>query len=98
MYIVREIFHLHFGRFREAKALMDQAFQQGIMPQRPNNRMLSDFTGDSYRLIFESSFATLGEFEAELARDMGGADWKGWYEKFKTLVRHSEREILKVVG
>ena len=98
MYIVREIFYLQFGRYKDAKVLIDEAMKGGLMPQTTGNRVLTDFTGESYRLIFESSYVSLADFEKELAKDMGSADWKGWYEKFKALVRHSEREILKQVS
>ncbi|QKJ63273.1 hypothetical protein [Flavobacterium sp. M31R6] len=98
MYIVREIFYLQFGRYKDAKVLIDEATHGGLFPQTPGNRVLTDFTGESYRLIFESSYAALADFEKELAKDMGAADWKGWYEKFKVLVRHSEREILKQIS
>ena len=98
MYIVREIFYLQFGRYKDAKVLIDEATKGGLMPQTAGNRVLTDFTGESYRLIFESSYASLGDFEKELSKDMGTADWKQWYEKFKVLIRHSEREILKQVS
>jgi hypothetical protein len=32
-----------------------------------------------------------------LKKELGGTGWKEWYEKFKSLMRHSEREILKQV-
>jgi len=98
MYIVREIFHLQFGRYKDAKALIDEATTNGLMPQTAGNRVLTDFTGESYRLIFESSYAALADFENELTKEMSTADWKQWYEKFKVLVRHSEREILKQIS
>lgn len=98
MYIVREIFYLQFGRYKDAKALIDEATQGGLFPQTTGNRVLTDFTGESYRLIFESSYIALADFEKELAKDMGTVDWKQWYEKFKVLVRHSEREILKQIS
>lgn len=98
MYIVREIFYLQFGRYKEAKVLIDEANQGGLLPQSKNNRFLTDFTGAGYRLIFESSYATLADFEKELTRDMSTAEWQKWYEKFKVLISHSEREILKQVS
>jgi hypothetical protein len=98
MYIVREIFYLQFGRYRDAKVLIDEATQGGLFPQTAGNRVLTDFTGESYRLIFESSYGSLTDFEKELAKDMGTANWKPWYEKFKVLVRYSEREILKQIS
>ena len=98
MYIVREIFHLQFGKYKEAKALTDEAIKHGMLSQGPGSRVLTDFTGGSYRLIYEMVYPTLAAFEADLAKEMGGMDWKAWYEKFKPLVRHSEREILKQVS
>lgn len=98
MYVVREIFHLQFGRYREAKVLFDQMAAAGAMNMPAGSRLLTDFTGEGYRLIMESPYETLGDFEADLKRELGGADWQQWYEKFKPLVRHSEREIMKVVS
>ncbi len=31
MYIIREIFHLQFGRFRKAKALIDEDMQKHLI-------------------------------------------------------------------
>ncbi|WPR71492.1 hypothetical protein SLW70_16385 [Flavobacterium sp. NG2] len=98
MYIVREIFHLQFGRFKDAKVLIDQAEKNGLMPQTDGTRVLTDFTGKSYRLILESSYATLSDFEKDLTKEMGTTDWKQWYEQFKACVSHSEREILKLIS
>lgn len=98
MYIVREIFYLQFGRYKESKILLDEAKKNGLMPRSTGNRILTDFTGTSYRLILESSYVSLSDFEKELAKDMSTTDWKIWYEKFKTCINHSEREILKLIS
>ncbi len=97
MYIIREIFHLQFGRYREAKVLVDEAIQKHLLSQPSGSRLLTDFTGEGYRLILEMPFATLAEYETELKKEMSGVAWKEWYDKFKPLVRYSEREILKQV-
>ena len=98
MFIVREIFHLQFGRYKEAKALVDEGIGKGILKFSAGARILTDFTGKGYRLIFESSYATLAEFEKDLASELNAALWKDWYDRFKPLVQASEREILKQVG
>lgn len=98
MYIVREIFYLQFGRYKEAKALCDEAVGLGLMTQPSGGRILTDFTGAGYRLIFESPYKTLADFETDLAKEMNAAAWKEWYEKFKPFVNHSEREILKQIA
>ena len=97
MYIVREIFHLQFGRFREAKTLIDEGMQKHLLLQPSGSRILTDFTGEGYRLIIELPYATLADYETDLKKELGGTGWKDWYEKFKALIRYSEREIMKQV-
>jgi hypothetical protein len=98
MYIVREIFQLQFGRYKEAKALIDKGLKEGVLQPPAGSRMLTDFTGEGYRLILESPFRSLGDWETELKREMTSSGWSEWYEQFKQLIRNSEREILKHVG
>ena len=97
MYIFREIFHLQFGRYRDAKALIDEGMQKGLLLHPTGTRVLTDFTGEGYRLIIELPYARLADYETDLKKELGGDQWKDWYEQFKPLVRFSEREILKQV-
>ena len=97
MYIVREIFHLQFGRYREAKTLIDEGMQKHLLLQPSGSRILTDFTGEGYRLIIELPYATLADYETDLKKELGGTGWKDWYEKFIALIRYSEREIMKQV-
>ena len=97
MYIVRDIFKLKFGHYRDAKLLLDEAMKMDMLPQQQGNRILSDFTGRSYRLIFEQGYDSLAAYEADLSNSMGKAEWQNWYVKFKEHVEGSEREILKLV-
>ncbi len=97
MYIIRDIFQLQFGHYKDAKALLDDAFNKGLMPEAKSARILSDFTGDSYRLIFEEGYDTLADYEKSMTSSMNQNEWKAWYEKFKPHVSSSHREILKQV-
>ena len=97
MYIIREIFHLQFGRYKDAKMLIDEGLKTHLLLQPPGSRILTDFTGEGYRLIIELPYETLAAYEADLHKELGGSGWKDWYEKFKPLIRSSEREILKLV-
>ena len=67
------------------------------MSQPSGSRILTDFTGEGYRLIIELPYATLADYETDLKKELGGNGWKEWYEQFKSLMRYSEREILKQV-
>jgi hypothetical protein len=97
MFIIRDIFHLHFGQFKEARQLLEEAYSKGLLPDAKSSRILSDFTGDAYRIILEEGYESLAEYEQSLTVSMGNSDWKKWYEKFKPLVMRSQREILKLV-
>jgi len=96
-YLIRDCFRLKFGKFREAKQLLQEGVELGIMPEAKNSRVLSDFTGDAYRLIFEEGFDSLEAYERSLGNSMKADEWQQWYEKFKPLVESSHREILKQV-
>ena len=96
MYIVRDVFQLKFGHFRNAKTLIDEAISKDMIPERPFTRVLSDFTGPSYRLIFESGYKTLDEYEKYLREEMSKGQWREWYQRFVPHVESSVREILKV--
>ena len=97
MYIVRDIFNLKYGHFRPVKAMMEESIKMGMMPNDRNMRMLSDFTGDAYRLIMEMSFESLSDFEKELSKDMSKPEFQEWYKKFIEHVESGHREILKVI-
>lgn len=95
MYLVRDIFQLKFGMFKEVQVLLNKAIQQNIL-LKTNNRILTDFTGPSYRLIFESQIDSLASYEKELQEGMHTVEWQEWYVQFKQFVQSSEREILKI--
>jgi len=97
MYIIRDIFQLRFGAFKEAKVLLEEAYSKGLLPDAKSARVLSDFTGDSYRLIFEEGHTSLADYEQSLTNSMSKTSWKKWYENFKQHVQSSRREILKQV-
>jgi hypothetical protein len=97
MYIVRDTMFLRFGHYREAKALLEEAQKKHLLPKAVSQRILSDFTGHSYRLILEEGFNSLAEYEEYLKAGMATYEWKQWYEQFKQHVERSEREILKEV-
>ena len=97
MYIVRDIFQLKFGHYKEAKMLLDEAYSHGLLPDAKASRILSDFTGDSYRLILEEGFDTLAGYEKSLVEGMQKPAWKKWYDRFKAHVESSQREILRQI-
>jgi hypothetical protein len=98
MYIVRDIFQLKFGHYKDVKALLDEAKKMNMFHEDHATRILTDFTGDGYRLILEQSFNSLGDYEKALMGEMSTDDWQKWYTKFKEHVENSHREVLKLIS
>ncbi|HET7897268.1 MAG TPA: ester cyclase [Flavisolibacter sp.] len=96
-FLVRDIFHLKFGQFKAAKQLLNEALEKKLMPDNIQTRVLTDFTGDAYRLVFEEGFDSLSDYESSLTGSMRTEEWQAWYEQFKPLVERSHREILKQI-
>jgi len=96
-FLVRDIFQLKFGHFPDAKKLLEEAAEKQMMPEAQQMRVLTDFTGNSYRLIFEEGFDNLADYEVSLSSSMKADEWQQWYEKFKPHVESSHREILRQI-
>jgi hypothetical protein len=70
MYVIRDIFNLKFGHYKDVKALLDDAVKNSLLPNNQNIKALTDFTGESYRLIFEQDSDSLTEYEKTLQEGM----------------------------
>lgn len=97
MIVVRDEFHLKFGMAKDAKVLLKDMKRLNEKRGYKVGRFLTDFTGKAYRLILESEFENLSEYEKILKEIFASDEWKKWYQKFIPLVESSEREILNVV-
>lgn len=94
MYVVRDIFHLKFGHFKDVKATLSEGGKSIFHGQ--DFRILTDFTGDAYRLILEKDYKSLSEYEQSM-KELANDEWQKWYGKFKEHVISSHREILKKI-
>ncbi len=97
MILVRDIFHLKFGKAKEALSLMKEglaiAKTFGYVP----DRLLTDLTGPYYTLVMESSYPNLSEYEKSFQTEMGNEDFRRWYQKFVLLVDSGRREMFTIV-
>ena len=96
-FVVRDIFQLKFGHFKPVKDLFNEAKDKNMMPEAKFSRVLTDFTGDAYRLILENGFDSLLEYESNLSSGMSDPEWQQWYKRFIEHVESSHREILKQI-
>ena len=98
MILVRDIFHLKFGKAKQAKALLKEA--EGINKKYgfQNSRALTDLVaGRSYTLVLESEWNTLAEWENSLQQGLGAEDWQKWYAEFVPFVEKASREIFNII-
>jgi hypothetical protein len=98
MIVVRNVFHLKFGKAREAVA----ALKEGVAIQKRlgvdvNQRLLTDLTGSFYTLVLELTLPNLAALETTLSKVMSDKDFHANYEKFVPLVESGHREIFNVV-
>lgn len=96
MYIARDTFHIQFGAFKNVLPGLRAAISQNLFPVE-GTKILTDFTGESYRIIIEMQFNSLAEYENMLVNGMKNPAWQAWYEGFKPHVKSSNRELLKLI-
>ena len=97
MIVVRDVFHLHFGKTRDALALMKEGRAIEQRMGYPLSRVLVDMTGTYCTLVNESPFESLADLEAVLGKMGQNPDWRAWYARFVPLVREGRREVYRVV-
>jgi hypothetical protein len=97
MLIVRDIFNLKYGHWRPVKALLDEAKAGGFFASIKSPRLLTDFTGDAYRVILEGGYDSLADYEKRMSEETGQDQWREWYMKFTEHVISGHREILRLI-
>jgi hypothetical protein len=98
MIVVRNVFHLKFGKTREAVALIKEGLAiQKRLGVDASQRVLTDATGTFYTLVLEITLPNLATLEATMPRFMGDKDWQANYQKLVPLVESGHREVFNVV-
>ena len=98
MIVVRNVFHLKFGKAREALNLI----KEGIAIQKRagstfSPRVLTDLTGPFYTVVLELTAPSYSAFEAEAPQLMANKEWQANYQKLVPLVKWGSREIFTIV-
>jgi len=98
MILVRNVFHLKFGKAREAIAVMKDALviQKRVAPEG-SARLLTDLTGRHYSLVLEVTWPNLATLEAAAPRVFGDQDFRANYQQFTPLVEAGHREIFTIL-
>ena len=94
MIVVRDVFHLKYGKAREAKALWTEGKAMfAKFDKSVDYRVMFDLVGPSYTMATEATFKSLADMEAEFAGTFGNEEFEQWYRKFTPLVERGYREI-----
>ena len=98
MIVIRNVFHLKFGKAKDAVALVKEA----VAAQKRGGssfsfRILTDLTGTFYTVVLEVTAPSLAALEAEMPRNMSNPDFQAAYQKLVALVDSGHREIFTIV-
>ncbi len=99
MILVRDIFHLKFGKAKDAIAMLSEIDELGKKYGFKKGRALTDLvTSQSYTLVLERDWDSLAAWETSMKEGSGSAEFQKWYQKFIPLVDSASREILNIVS
>lgn len=100
MILVRNVFHLKFGKAREAIALVKEglAIQKKVLAGMDfSTRLLADVTGPNYTLVLELTVPDLATYEANSPKLFADKDWQAHYQKMVPLVESGHRDIYSIL-
>ena len=101
MIVVRDIFHVKFGKAKEATAHLKDgvAIFKSIGFGALGIRILSEVAGEPYyTFILETTFESVAAWEQSHAAVHGSEEWRAWYQKVIPWIDSGERKIYTVVG
>jgi hypothetical protein len=100
MILVRNVFHLKFGKAREAVALMKEGLaiqKRALAGVDFSTRVLTDVTGRYYTLVLELTVPNLAAYESYSPRLFADKAWQENYQKMVGLVESGHREVFSIV-
>ncbi len=98
MILVRDIFHLKFGKAKDAKELIKEGNEIIKKYGFEKSRVLTDLvTSNSYTIIKESEWDSLSAWESSMKQALGADERSKWYQKFIPVVEAASREIFNIV-
>jgi hypothetical protein len=99
--VVRNVFHLKFGKTRDAIALMKEGLaiqHRALAGVDFSTRLLTDVTGAFYTVVLELTVPNVAAFESHAPRLFGDKEWQANYEKLAPLIESGHREIFTIVA
>ena len=98
MIIVRHVFHLKFGKAKEAIAIWKEIMEASKKSNlnSPEMRLLSDLSGDAYTLVMELHLKSLLDMNPSQVIWATTPEFQDLYEKFKPLCESASKEYYRI--
>lgn len=95
MILIRNVFHLKFGKAKEAREALKKLNSVNDSLGHKRGRMLSDVTGTSYTFVLEMEAENFA-FMDEMGKAFSNDDWQSAYREFVPFVESGYREIFMI--
>ena len=97
MIIVRDLFHIQPDQMKKAKELTQQGREIMRRQGYSSVRVMTDLTGECYRLVLEGEYESLADFEAALKKVQANRKWQQFYPKLRKVILGGYREVFTLV-
>lgn len=93
MIVVRDVFQAKYGKGDALVAL----FKEGMQDWSERDfRIMTDVSGPFFTVVTEEEFASLEEWEQELAKTFEHPEFGAWFAKMEPLVKTGSREFYQI--
>ena len=97
MILVRDVFHLKYGKAKEAVALWKKAVNLMNKQSTGNYRIMTDLVGTYYTIVLEGTYNSLSDFDKENKGHSSTQEWEAIYAQIVPLINDGYRDIWTVV-
>lgn len=98
MILVRDVLQIDPMQMKAAREVVQQSETMLATTGYPRPKMMTDLTGDFYRLVLEGEFADLASYEREMTKTMAHPDWQAFYGKLRPMVKGGSREVFTILA
>lgn len=95
MIVVRSVFQAKYGKGDELVQLMKES--DTIWPSERKYRMMTDLSGQFFRVITEADYESISAWEADIQKYFGDDRFAAWFERMMPLVESGTREFYNLV-
>ena len=97
MFLERNVFHLKFGRAKEAVGMWRKYLEKVSEEDKSiHARLLTDLSGRGYTLILEQRFDSYAALEPSKCALVNRPDWKPFYQDFIPCCEYVDRTLYEV--